>query len=122
MKEKGKVELEKEEAKNELLELKSGGKEDIKKERKMKEEKKKEASELGRQKAAQAWCTPETEGTEMDPELAKAFARIIDEIWSLPWLGNATTKELLDEITARIEMDGKLDYRTVDIPVRKENE
>ena len=73
-------------------------------------------SELARQKAVQAWCTPETEGIVMDLELAKAFARIIDKIWSLPWLGNATTKELLNEIAARIEMDGKLDYRTVDEP------
>ena len=29
-------------------------------------------------------------------------------------LGLATTRELLDEIKARIEMDGQLDYRTVD--------
>lgn len=31
------------------------------------------------------------------------------------YLGNATTRELLDEIRARIEVDGKLDYRTVDM-------
>lgn len=29
-------------------------------------------------------------------------------------LGLATTRELLAELTARIEVDGKLDYRTVD--------
>lgn len=29
------------------------------------------------------------------------------------WLGLATTKELLEEIYARIEIDGKLDYKTV---------
>lgn len=31
------------------------------------------------------------------------------------YLGNATIRELLDEIRARIEIDGRLDYRTVDI-------
>ena len=31
------------------------------------------------------------------------------------YLGNATTRELLDEIKARIEIDGRLDYRTVDM-------
>lgn len=31
-----------------------------------------------------------------------------------PQLGCATTEELIDEIKARIEMDGKLDYRTID--------
>lgn len=30
-----------------------------------------------------------------------------------PNLGLATTRELLDEIRARIEVDGRLDYRTV---------
>lgn len=29
-------------------------------------------------------------------------------------LGLATTRELLAELTARIEVDGQLDYRTVD--------
>lgn len=31
-----------------------------------------------------------------------------------PMLGLATTRELLDEIYARIEISGELDYRTVD--------
>ena len=31
-----------------------------------------------------------------------------------PSLGHATTKELLDEIHARIEVDGKLGYRSVE--------
>ena len=31
-----------------------------------------------------------------------------------PRLGLATTAELLDELRARIEVDGKLDYRTYD--------
>jgi len=31
-----------------------------------------------------------------------------------PYLGLATTKQLLEELWARIELDQKLDYRTVD--------
>jgi len=69
-----------------------------------------EPSELCIKKAAQAWCTPETSSIVMDERLAFAFAKILDEIWSKPWLGNATTKELLDEISARVD----LNYRTVD--------
>ena len=71
----------------------------------------KQPSELSLQKAAQAWCTSTTSNKEMDTELATAFAEILDDIWSKPWLGNATTKELLDEIGARC---GDLNYRTVD--------
>ena len=70
----------------------------------------KKLSDLSLRKAAQAWCTPETSSKEMDTELAAAFAEILDEIWSKPWLGNATTKELLDEISARVD----LDYKTVE--------
>lgn len=71
-------------------------------------------SELAIQKAAQAWCAPTTEKTVVIPELAMVFAGILDEIMSQSWLGNATTRELLKEIETRIEMDGRLDYRTVD--------
>ena len=69
---------------------------------------------FARQKAAKAWCQPTTEKIEMIPELCEAFAEIIHELWSQPWLGNATTRELINEIKARIEIDGNLDYRTVD--------
>jgi len=69
---------------------------------------------FARHEAAKAWCQPTTKNIEMIPELAEAFAEIIHEIWSQPWLGTATTRELIDEIRTRIEMDGKLDYRTVD--------
>ena len=31
-----------------------------------------------------------------------------------PSLGVATTRELIEEIKARIEVEGKLDYRTID--------
>ena len=71
------------------------------------------SSEAAREKAAQAWCTPKTEKKIMDVELAEAFADILEEIWAQPWLGNATTGELIDEIRARCEVNGTLSYRTV---------
>ena len=69
----------------------------------------KTVTELARQRAAQAWCQPKTKGLDMIPELAEAFAEILDDIWGQPWLGNATTREMLDEIAARVD----LDYKTV---------
>lgn len=68
-----------------------------------------EPSSSSRQKAAQAWCTPDTSNIPMDAKLAEAFASIIEELWSQPWLGNATTEQLLDEVKARVN----LSYRTV---------
>lgn len=68
------------------------------------------ATELARQKAAQAWCKPKTSNTEMDTDLAEAFAEILDDIWRKAWLGNATTGELIEELKAR----SNLGYRTVD--------
>jgi len=68
------------------------------------------ATDLALQKSAQAWCKPTTENKVMDVELCKEFAEILDEIWSQPWLGNATTGEMLDEIKARVDCS----YRTVD--------
>ena len=56
---------------------------------------------LSLEKAAQAWCTPETGSIVMNEKLAIAFAQILDEIWGKPWLGNATTSEILDELDAR---------------------
>ena len=69
---------------------------------------------LSRERAAQVWCMPETEKITMIPELAEAFAVILEDIWSKPWLGNATTAELIDELKTRCEMNGTLNYRTVD--------
>jgi len=71
------------------------------------------ASSGALQRAAQAWCTPETEKITMDTKLAESFADIIEEIWSQPWLGNATTAELIDELRARCEVNGTLNYKTV---------
>lgn len=70
---------------------------------------------LAREKVAQVWCTPTTEKLTMIPELAEEFAKTLNEIWSKPWLGNATTAELIDELRTRCEMNGTLNYRTVDI-------
>jgi len=72
------------------------------------------ATELAREKAAQVWCKEATSHKEMDPDLAEAFAEILDEIWSKPWLGNATTAEMLDELKTRAELGGYSNYRTVD--------
>ena len=77
------------------------------------------ASALARQRAAQAWCEPTTENIIVQPELTEAFAEILDDVWDQSWLGNATTRELLAEITTRIEMDGKLEYRTTEIEMNK---
>ena len=60
-------------------------------------------------KAAQAWCTDTTRHKVMDPDLCEAFAEIIQDLWTQPWLGNATTGELLDEIKARFDCK----YKTV---------
>lgn len=65
--------------------------------------------ELARQKAAQVWCGEKTKHLVMIPELAENFAEILEGIWSQPWLGNATTGQLLDEIKARVNCD----YKTV---------
>jgi len=65
--------------------------------------------------AAQAWCTPETSGIEMDTVLATAFADIIDKYAiDEPLLGLATTAQLLDELKARAVIGGYDQYRTVD--------
>ena len=76
------------------------------------EEMKEGVSEFARYHATQAWCTSKTAKIKMDVILVDAFARIIDELLSEPWLGNATTGELLEELKARIYLDGKLEYRT----------
>jgi len=56
---------------------------------------------FARKKAAQAWQKEKTINKVMDPDLAEAFAEIIEEISSKPWLGNATTEELVEELKAR---------------------
>jgi hypothetical protein len=53
--------------------------------------------------AASAWTKPETSNIEMNTKIAYAFAEIIDEIRSKPYLGNATTRELIYELSARCD-------------------
>jgi len=49
------------------------------------------STELSNQKAAQAWCTLETEKIEMIPALANAFAEILDEyIEALRWCSGSS--------------------------------
>jgi len=67
------------------------------------------ASQLAKEKVAQAWYTPKTKKVVMDIDLAEAFADILDEVWSQPWLGKATTRQLIEELMARVD----LDYKTV---------
>ena len=67
-----------------------------------------------REVAATAWCVPETGDKVMDPELAFAFADILVKEMYAPALGCATTGQILDELRARIEVDGKLDYKSID--------
>ena len=69
-------------------------------------------SDLSLQKAAQAWCRPNTSSIVMDSELATAFAEILDEVWTQPWLGNATTAELIQELAVRAQVHGYADYKT----------
>jgi hypothetical protein len=69
------------------------------------------ASQLAIEKAAQVWCRPATAGKVMDPDLCVAFAEALDEVWSRPWLGNATTEELLGELHGRVRLHGLLGYR-----------
>lgn len=69
---------------------------------------------FAREKAAQAWTTAKTSSKVLDGELAEAFALILVEEMYKPNLGCATTKELLDEISARIEISPKgLNYSVV---------
>lgn len=50
-------------------------------------------------------------------------ANKIEEISNQAWLGNATTKEILEELMARAEVHGYANYRTVDeIPEKVELE
>lgn len=69
---------------------------------------------------ARGWCHPDTGRLVMDEVLALA---IVDEMMPLfkrdtPLLGLATTRQLLEELTTRIDVDylaggGGLDYTTV---------
>ena len=70
--------------------------------------------EWAREKAAQAWCGERTRFKEMDGDLCEEFAKILDAETRKPLLGNATTRELIGEIAARIDVLGELDYKTTE--------
>ena len=66
---------------------------------------------------ARGWCHSKNENKIVDVDLAEAISDEINELRRSdiePKLGCATTGQLLAEIKARIEMDGKLGYRTID--------
>ena len=72
-----------------------------------------EKIQYAREKVAQAWCKEKTKHKDMDPSLAEEFAKILIQEMYAPHLGCAMTKELIDEVKTRIEMDGKLHYMTI---------
>ncbi len=67
-------------------------------------------SNLVIEKVAQCWCDPRVSDREMDVTLAEVFCDLLENVWSKPWLGNATTGELIEELKAR----SNLLYKTVD--------
>lgn len=62
---------------------------------------------------ARGWCRPNTEDRVMDAELAEAISQEVSLADTEPNLGCATTKQLIDELAARVEV-GNIDgnYRT----------
>jgi len=80
----------------------------------MKKEEEERRMKFAIQEAAAAWRGEKTKNTEMDSDLAVEFAKILVKHMYAPMLGCATTREILEELKTRIEMDGKLDYRTID--------
>ena len=80
----------------------------------MKKEELERRMRFAREEVAKAWCGEKTKDKTIDAELAEEFAKVLVEHMYAPHLGCATTGELLEEIKTRIEIDGKLDYRTID--------
>lgn len=68
---------------------------------------------FAREEAGKAWCGKKTSKKVMDAELAEEFAKILVVQMYEPKLGCASTRELIEEIKVRIEVDGNLDYKTV---------
>ena len=62
---------------------------------------------------ARGYCSKENEKKVMDPTLIEAMADEVGKLPQDPYLGCATTGELIDEIRARVEVDGMLGYTTV---------
>ena len=80
----------------------------------MKKEEHERRMNFALQLAATAWCGEKTKSNVMDGDLAEEFAKILVVEMYKPRLGCATTREILEELKTRIEVDGQLDYRTID--------
>jgi len=80
----------------------------------MKKEEHERRMVFARTEAGKAWLQPKTGGIDMNVNLAEEFAKILVVHMYEPHLGCATTREILEELKTRIEIDGKLDYRTID--------
>lgn len=64
---------------------------------------------------ARGWCHPKNESKTMDSDLAMAIAEEVETLLKTddyPKLGCATTRQLIDEICARLNLS--LEYRTID--------
>lgn len=53
-----------------------------------------------------------TRAKEIGDRVMNSIQHHHNEITSKSWLGNATTKELLDELSARAEINGYSNYKT----------
>ena len=80
----------------------------------MKKEEQERRMNFALQEAALAWCGEKTKDKTIDAELAEEFAKILVVHMYEPHLGCATTGEIIEELKVRIEVDGKLDYKTID--------
>lgn len=69
---------------------------------------------LAIQLATKAWTMPKTSNKTMDETLCMEFALILDDVLSKPWLGNATTGQLLDELKTRVVINGTVNYKTAE--------
>ena len=71
---------------------------------------------------ARGWCDPKNSAKVMDVDLAEAIRQEVHKIFIAdkePYLGCATTKQLIDELAARSYVDATIgkewpNYRTVD--------
>jgi uncharacterized FAD-dependent dehydrogenase len=68
---------------------------------------------FARQEAGRVWGQKNTRHKVMDTDLAEAFAKILVVHMYKPHLGCATTRELLKEIEARLDMEWLLDRTNI---------
>ncbi len=72
--------------------------------------------EWAKEKVVQCWCDPRLQHRTLDVELVEVISEMVDRETSVPRLGCATTKELFQELMARIEMEpgDLMGYRTIE--------